>query len=36
MKKSIIIEDLLKDGFSSKFANYYISLVEKEKNNPFY
>lgn len=37
MKKySVNIEDLLQDGFSHKFATYYLSLVEKEINNPYY
>ena len=37
MKKySVNLEDLLQDGFSHKFATYYLSLVEKEMNNPYY
>lgn len=37
MKKySVNIEDLLQDGFSRKFANYYLTLIEKENHNPYY
>lgn len=34
--KSVILEDLLKDGFSEKFAKYYLNIRESEINNPIY
>lgn len=34
--KSEIIDDLLADGFSKKFASYYLNLAMKEYDNPAY
>lgn len=36
MKYNTNYEGLLKDGFSQKFADYYLNLIEKEKKNPYY
>ena len=36
MCKSIILEDLLKDGVTKKFATFYIDLVQKELKNSAY
>lgn len=34
--KSTKLEDLLKDGFSKKFATYYLDLAQKEEQNATY
>lgn len=34
MERSIDIEDLLRDGFTLKYAKFYLNLIEKENNNP--
>lgn len=34
MERSIEIEDLLRDGFTLKYAKFYLNLIEKENNNP--
>ena len=36
MERSIILDDLLKDGFSLKYANFYLRIVEKENNNKLF
>ena len=36
MNRSIILNDLLKDGFSLKYANFYLRIVEKENNNQLF
>lgn len=36
MKRSVILDDLLKDGFSLKYANFYLRIVEKENNNQLF
>ncbi|MDD3415819.1 MAG: sugar-transfer associated ATP-grasp domain-containing protein [Lachnospiraceae bacterium] len=36
MNKSVDLEALLQDGFSRKFANYYIEHANKEIDNPEY
>ena len=34
--KSESIDDLLRDGFSRKFASYYLDLAQREYDNPAY
>ncbi len=36
MYKEVDINSLLGEGFSEKFARYYISCIEDEKKNPQY
>ena len=31
-----LLEGLLKDGFSEKYASYYLNLAEEEYDNPAY
>lgn len=35
-KKSVKLDDLLKDGFSKKFATYYLDHLKAETQNPAY
>lgn len=36
MEKSTNYEELLKDGFTKKFAKYYLDILEEEKKNPIF
>ena len=36
LMRSEKMDELLKDGFSKKFASYYLGLAQKEYNNPAY
>lgn len=34
--KSVVLEDLLKDGYSRKYANFYLNILQEERESSLY